>query len=441
MSTAFVPQQQPQHPGGTPDGPPPVPPYASEASRLLCAGAYLDPGYRDRVIEELYLHEQRAVAPSLGFDAARVLAHALRARRLETLWAAAVLGLWIVGTPISGNLLLPFVGPSLLLAVAPLLRGRAARPPWYRSLAAFLARWGGRALTVFALFTLASVAFGEERESSSYASSSYGSSGDDDLLGAVTDGLAEGAEPWQAWFGIGVLVVIGLCVAGRRTQFARVVAAELSPARFPDAAGDPAERTGGTAAAQTSPSSAGESEPVATEGSGTAEPSSAPEPSSLPEGFGLHRDAEGFTVARPTGWEREAVPSQHGFDVVNYRSPDGLRRLQVYEVEERSPEESFDLYLSDRTPKADGFEKVALGPLETEGVSGLRLEYRADSLRGEPDVGSWHVQDVRFRSPADGKVYAIAAYGAPTDGIDPELALVLTAVAHFCPPSAPCPSP
>ncbi|PNV33092.1 hypothetical protein C1708_12790 [Streptomyces sp. DH-12] len=201
------------------------------------------------------------------------------------------------------------------------------------------------------------------------------------------------------------------------------------------------DRTGGTAAAQTSPSSAGESEPVATEGSDTAEPSSAPEPSSLPEGFGLHRDAEGFTVARPTGWEREAVPSQHGFDVVNYRSPDGLRRLQVYEVEERSPEESFDLYLSDRTPKADGFEKVALAPLETEGVSGLRLEYRADSLRGEPDVGSWHVQDVRFRSPADGKVYAIAAYGAPTDGIDPELALVLTAVAHFCPPSAPCPSP
>lgn len=136
MSTAFAPQQQPQHPGGTPDGPPPVPPYAGEASRLLCAGAYLDPGYRDRVIEELYLHEQRAVAPSLGFDAARVLAHALRARRLATLWAAAVPGLWIGGTPISGNLLLHFVGPSLLLAVAPLLlavapllRGRAAGRP------------------------------------------------------------------------------------------------------------------------------------------------------------------------------------------------------------------------------------------------------------------------------------------------------------------------
>ncbi len=129
VSTAFVPQQQPQHPGGTPDGPPPVPPYASEASRLLCAGTYLDAGYRDRVIEELYLHEQRVVAPSLGFDAARVLAHALRARAAEMLlWAAAVVGLWIVGTPISGNLLLYFVWPSLLLAVAPLLRGRDARP-------------------------------------------------------------------------------------------------------------------------------------------------------------------------------------------------------------------------------------------------------------------------------------------------------------------------
>ncbi|MDN3270996.1 hypothetical protein [Streptomyces sp. MA15] len=108
-----------------------------------------------------------------------------------------------------------------------------------------------------------------------------------------------------------------------------------------------------------------------------------------------------------------------GDDDVSHRGPDGLRRLQVYEAEERSPEESFDLYLSDRTPKADGFEKVALAPLETEGVSGLRLEYRADSLRGGPDVGSWHVQDARFRSPADGKVYAIAAYGAPRTASTP----------------------
>jgi hypothetical protein len=87
VSTAYAPQQPPQGSAGTPPEAPPVPPYASEATRLLCAGAYLDPGYRDRVIDELYLDEQRVVAPSLGFDAARVLAHALRARRQELLWA------------------------------------------------------------------------------------------------------------------------------------------------------------------------------------------------------------------------------------------------------------------------------------------------------------------------------------------------------------------
>ncbi|MBJ6615096.1 hypothetical protein [Streptomyces sp. I4(2020)] len=233
MSTAFVPQQQPQHPGGTPDGPPPVPPYASEASRLLCAGTYLDAGYRDRVVEELYLHEQRVVAPSLGFDAARVLAHALRARRLEMLWAAAVVGLWIVGALVSGGLLAYFLIPSLLLAFAP-LAPRAAAP---------LLRWSGRVITAFLLYSLGAAAFGGADGGSGYESSYE--SGGDNPLSAISDGLAGSAEPWQAWFGIGVLVVIGLCVAGRRDQFARVLAEELSRDRFPDAAGDRAEQSGG----------------------------------------------------------------------------------------------------------------------------------------------------------------------------------------------------
>ncbi|MGW5900518.1 hypothetical protein ACWFQ6_01945 [Streptomyces althioticus] len=193
----------------------------------------------------------------------------------------------------------------------------------------------------------------------------------------------------------------------------------------------------GTSAPQKSPppTPEGESEAVPTETSTTGSPSA--DPSALPEGYELHQDAEGFTIARPTGWERETVPSQHGFDVVNYRSPDGFRRLQVYEIAESSPEESFELYLSEDTPKPDGFQRVEMVPLDA-GVEGVRLEYLADSLRGEPEVGSWHVQDVRFRSPEDGKVYAVAAYGAPTDGVDPELELVLLAVQHFCPPSATC---
>ncbi|MFD1273838.1 hypothetical protein ACFQ51_25490 [Streptomyces kaempferi] len=82
-------------------GEPGVPPGASEATRLLCAGTYLDAGYRDAVIEELYVHEERLAAPSLGHDAARVLAHALRARRSK--WAGRPrswdCGRWVSRSP------------------------------------------------------------------------------------------------------------------------------------------------------------------------------------------------------------------------------------------------------------------------------------------------------------------------------------------------------
>ncbi|CAM5729674.1 hypothetical protein SALBM311S_00377 [Streptomyces alboniger] len=56
----------------------------------------------------------------------RVLAHALRARRQELLWAGLVLFLWVVGLPLTGGLLVGFVVPSLLLAVAGWVR---AVPP------------------------------------------------------------------------------------------------------------------------------------------------------------------------------------------------------------------------------------------------------------------------------------------------------------------------
>ncbi|MFI8203121.1 hypothetical protein [Streptomyces sp. NPDC085937] len=232
MSTAHVPQQ-PQRTDGTPAGLPPVPPYASEASRLLCVGTYVNPEYRNCVIEELYLNEQRVVAPSLGFDAARVLAHALRARRLEAQWAAAILGLWVVGTPVSGGLLAWLLIPGLLLASASLSDGTVAS----------VLRWAGRAATVWFLFILGSAAFGGGRDGE-VGYSSYDSGGGD-VLGPVTDGITAGVRPWQAWFGIGVLVLIGLCVAARRDQFARVLSVELSPARFPDATGDLAEQAPG----------------------------------------------------------------------------------------------------------------------------------------------------------------------------------------------------
>ncbi|ANP49208.1 hypothetical protein J2Z21_002177 [Streptomyces griseochromogenes] len=62
----------------------------SNATRLLCAGTYLDPVYRATVIRELLTHRFRVVAPSYGYDAVPVLAHALAARRLHRTRLAAL---------------------------------------------------------------------------------------------------------------------------------------------------------------------------------------------------------------------------------------------------------------------------------------------------------------------------------------------------------------
>ncbi|QKW06301.1 hypothetical protein HUT18_07680 [Streptomyces sp. NA04227] len=68
----------------------------SEATRLLCAGAYLDAEFRRRVVEELSEHEERPVAPSLGVDVVPVLAHALRARAQEVGTALLTLAIWVL---------------------------------------------------------------------------------------------------------------------------------------------------------------------------------------------------------------------------------------------------------------------------------------------------------------------------------------------------------
>lgn len=276
MSTAYVPPQPHRTDVPAPPEPPPSPLRASEATRLLCAGTYQDTEYRDRVIEELYLNEQRIVAPSLGFDAARVLVHALRARRQELLWSAAVIGLWVVGAPLSGWLLGGLMVSSLLLAIAPWLRGGAEQPPLYRLFAAFVARWYGRLSFAAVLLLMVGSAFGAGSgdesgsgsggESGSGGGSGSGSSYDPydpygsssssgpassegpDALGVLFPGFGDGSvsiEVWQAWLGIGVFVLIALCAAARRDRFARAFAAELSPQRFPDVTADPAEQVEG----------------------------------------------------------------------------------------------------------------------------------------------------------------------------------------------------
>ncbi|WP_432041713.1 hypothetical protein [Streptomyces cadmiisoli] len=171
-----------------------------------------------------------------------------------------------------------------------------------------------------------------------------------------------------------------------------------------------------------------------------AEPSPSVSPSptgpELPVGYAPFVDPQGFRIALPIGWTRQTVASEYGMDVVNFRSPTGEQRLQVFEVAEASPQESFDLFLSPQTAKAPGFDRLALDDLAGD-VTGARLEYLADSIRGEPDVGTWHVVDVRFVA-ADGARYAIAAYGRDDDGRDNEFELAGTGLDWFCPSTVTC---
>ncbi|MER7111699.1 hypothetical protein [Streptomyces sp. NPDC000229] len=78
-------------------------PMGQEATRLLCVGAYVDPRFRHRIIEELVEHEERPVAVSLGCDVLPVLAHALRARRWEAGTGLAVLVAWAVFAAVGGR--------------------------------------------------------------------------------------------------------------------------------------------------------------------------------------------------------------------------------------------------------------------------------------------------------------------------------------------------
>ncbi|MGH6657930.1 MAG: hypothetical protein ACRDVE_22300 [Actinocrinis sp.] len=77
---------------------PAVPPRrhaTSNATRLLCAGAYLDPVYRKAVIRELLTNWWRTVPPAYGYDTVSVLAHALaaddlRRKQVRIVWAGSI---------------------------------------------------------------------------------------------------------------------------------------------------------------------------------------------------------------------------------------------------------------------------------------------------------------------------------------------------------------
>ncbi|MFS8197929.1 hypothetical protein ACLVWQ_04500 [Streptomyces sp. CWNU-52B] len=159
----------------------------------------------------------------------------------------------------------------------------------------------------------------------------------------------------------------------------------------------------------------------------------------LPEGYTSQEDAEGFRLAVPTDWERESRSSQYGIDVVEFRSPDGTRRLQVFQVMETSPYASLQAAQTE-AEKLDGYESLSLAEIPGDEGEAAEHEYRADEITGEQGSGTRHVIDQRFKA-VDGERYALIAYGSDADGPDDERELVDTARLWFCPPGRLCDPP
>lgn len=235
--TSKLPRQS--HTGASDE--PVVPPRASEATRLLCAGAYVDATFRDAVIDELYVHEERVAAPSLGCDAARVLAHALRARRIELGWTAGILALWAVGLVVSKFLMIAFLMPWLLLTVAAWIRGTQEHPPWYRRWPGWWMRLWGWLSLLSALLLMVQTAFAIGGALAGIVTIVM----PDALAGAVNATSGITAEKLHAWAALVFQLLVAGCVTAQRRHFARMLAEELHPERFGDRAADPAEHFAG----------------------------------------------------------------------------------------------------------------------------------------------------------------------------------------------------
>ncbi|MCC0096421.1 hypothetical protein K7B10_16820 [Streptomyces flavotricini] len=238
---------------GTPDGRAPVDPTATEAGRLLCAGTYLDPAYRDRVIEELYVHEERFPAPSYGFDASRVLAHALRALRTEVAWSAGIVAVWALGLLLTRAFFLFLLVPALLLSGAGHLKKRRERTG--RGIRFF--EWILRACAVFLLGRILwGVLRGFFTDEISGFAYELGGRGNPDLsfLGDYVGYLFEHDPPGilmllprlgqyygevYSWTVVLIAVLVTVLVYFQRGHFAQTINSKLSREHYADWEADP----------------------------------------------------------------------------------------------------------------------------------------------------------------------------------------------------------
>jgi hypothetical protein len=145
-----------------------------DATRYLCAAAYLDDRFRRKLLIELIYRTHRAPAPSYGaFDVAPVLMHCLRARRLALVRdlgfiALLIGGLWLspIGVGLYVALAVPFAALSVILSLIP--RRRAVMPAWFRQspLAAII----GLGIVTYGVGSLITVAGGAVAGHQAYVS-------------------------------------------------------------------------------------------------------------------------------------------------------------------------------------------------------------------------------------------------------------------------------
>ncbi|MBT2480297.1 hypothetical protein [Streptomyces sp. ISL-94] len=238
----------------TPASPPapapaPVHPSQTEAGRLLCAGTYLDRTYRDRVIDELYVHEERFTAPSYGFDAARVLAHALRARRAEVAWAAAVVAIWALGLLLTQAFFVFLLVPALLTSAAGRIKRRRDRTGRGSVLLEYILR--GYAAWMFARILWGMVLGFWEDSTERLPLSGLGrlfsylgqtmTAPDSNPLGIFLEWprLGQYFATSCSWAAVLVLVLVTVVAGLQRGHFARVLQSSLDRDRYASAAGLP----------------------------------------------------------------------------------------------------------------------------------------------------------------------------------------------------------
>lgn len=83
-------------PPAPPPRPGPPPRYKSASTVHLCAAAYIDQGFRDQVLRDVYHRPHRALAPNPGTDPVPVIQHALHARALSLVRTSLVLVLGLI---------------------------------------------------------------------------------------------------------------------------------------------------------------------------------------------------------------------------------------------------------------------------------------------------------------------------------------------------------